>query len=317
MSLGLWNLQWLNHNSQRSYPLADWASKECSLDTNIRIPDDFILAINFAVSCALTVNIDSFYIKSLTITSNGVSICLGYNGIDDIVAVTHLAKTEDDEIITAALTGLNSFDDTVGYIAINANSSIFSLTPGYYTFEYTATAIEPDCIRPMLRGVSSIRVQTSGSYSERLYGDIVLVAGNNINIEIVSKTEYGSTIRISAVNDVNYETSCGDIDNTDLRYISTINGTSPNNNGDIAITGTNCMSVTSTANSVVLKDTCAEPCCGCAELNELESQINRLVDGSATLETFLQQLIGSVTSIESQIVGIKPAEDESDSSSSS
>ena len=303
MSLGLWNLQWLNHNSQRSYPIADWASKECEIDENIRIPDDFILAINFAVSCALSVNIDAFYVKSLTITNNGVSICLGYNGIDDIVAVTHLARTNDDEILTAALTGMNDFDDTVGYIAINARSSIFSLTPGYYTFTYDATAIEPDCIRPMLRGVSSIRIQTSGSYSERLYGDIVLVAGNNINLEILSKSDTGGTIRISAVNNPNYETSCEGTDDSEREYIRTINGVSPNANGDINITGINCMSISSGNNSIILKDTCAEPCCGCAELNELESQINRLVDGSATLETFLMQLIGSVNNIEAQLLG--------------
>lgn len=300
MSLGLWNLQWLNHNSQRSYPIADWASKKCSVSDEIRIPDDFLLAVNFAISTALTVNIDQFYVSALAISEQGVTVNIGYKDVTDIVAVSHLPRT-DDEVVTGALTGINDFDDTVGYIAINPHSSIFNLTPGYYTFNYEATALEPDCIRPMLRSVTSLRIQTSGSYSERLYGDIVLVAGNNISIDIVSHTEYQSVIRISAINDDRYTEQCGDIDNKDMRCITSINGVGGDGDGNISINGTGCLAVSGGGTAIVMTDTCAEPCCGCAEVNALEAQIDRIATGEVTLEEFLRRLVNGVESMEATV----------------
>lgn len=300
MSLGLWNLQWLNHNSQRSYPICDWASKKCSVSDEIRIPDDFLLAINFAISTALTVNIDKFYVSAIAISTQGVTVNIGYEGVTDLAAVSHLPLL-DEEVVTGALTGIDDFDDTVGYIAINPRSSIFHLTPGYYTFNYEATAIEPDCIRPMLRSVTSLRIQNAGSYSERLYGDIVLVAGNNISIDIVSTTPTQSVIRISAINDPDYSEQCGEIDNDPMNCITSINGVTGDGDGNVSINGTGCMSIGNGNSSIILDDTCAEPCCGCAETNALEAQIDRVITGEATLTTFLSKLVDGVEKLEAQV----------------
>lgn len=300
MSLGLWNLQWLNHNSQRSYPIADWASKKCSVSDEIRIPDDFLLAVNFAISTALTVNIDQFYVSAIAVSAQSVTINIGYKGVTDTAAVSHLPIT-DDEVVTGALTGINEFDDTVGYIAINPHSSIFNLTPGYYTFNYEATALEPDCIRPMLRSVTSLRIQNAGSYSDKLYGDIVLVAGNNIVLDIVRSTDTESVIRISAVKDDNYEQQCGEIDNKEMKCITSINGVTGDEEGNVSINGTSCLSVGSNNSAIVLTDTCAEPCCGCAETNALEGQIERVLTGEQTLETFVQQLVTVVEKLEIKV----------------
>ena len=300
MSLGLWNLQWLNHNSQRSYPICDWASKECDVSADIKIPDDFLLAVNFAVSTALTVNIDQFYISAISISTQGVTVTIGYNNITDTVAVSHLPRT-DDEVITGALTGINEFDDTIGYIAVNPKSTIFNLTPGYYTFGYDDTALEPDCIRPMLRSVTSLRIQTSGSYSDKLYGDIILVAGNNISLDIISKTDTQSVIRISAKNDNDYTQQCGDIDNKDMKCITSINGVTGDDDGNVTIVGTGCLGLEAGGSSIVMNDTCAEPCCGCAETNALEAQIERVLTGEKTLEDFIKQLVAGVEDLEVEI----------------
>lgn len=305
MSLGLWNLQWLNHNSQRAYPIADWASKACSVSADIKLPDDFILAINFAVSSALNVGVDKFYVKAVSIMDSGASILIGYKGYDSTVAVSHLAITDDEDILTAALTGIDEFDDTVGYIAINAKSSMFNLTPGYYTFTYNATAIEPDCIRPMIRSVTSMQIQTAGGYSERMYGDIVLVAGSNIAIDVLERSSTRNVIRISALDNKRYSRGCPERDNDERQAITAINGVTASDTGNITISGINCVSVQGGDSVIYLQDTCAQPCCGCPELNALTAQIQRLADGKSTLEGFLSELIAGVTSLETQILGSK------------
>ena len=305
MSLGLWNLQWLNHNSQRSYPICDWASKKCNISDDIELPNNFLLAINFAISTALTVNIDQFYISAIAISTHGVTVNIGYKDVSDVVAVSHLPLS-DEEVVVGALTGINDFADTVGYIAINPQSCAFRFTPGYYTFDYEATALEPDCIRPMLRSVTSLRIQTSGSYSERMYGDIVLVAGNNIALDIVSSTPERSVIRISAISSEEdmYTQKCGDIDNKEMQCITSINGVTADNMGNVTVNGVGCMEVGGSGNTLVLTDTCAEPCCGCAETNALEAQIERVVKGEVQLNEFINKLVDGVSKLETQILAM-------------
>ena len=42
MPLSTWNLEWLNHNSQRNYPIADDATGYDETGT-FKIPEDFIV----------------------------------------------------------------------------------------------------------------------------------------------------------------------------------------------------------------------------------------------------------------------------------
>lgn len=297
MPVNIWNLEWLNHNSQRSYPIADWATKACKDSSAIKLPDDFILAVSLGVNSAHSIDIDGFYIKSVLVMETGCSIVIGYNGSD--VAITHVQA--GSEQTTYSLTGLGDFYDLVGYIAVNTNSSIMQGLSGYYNFTREATCLEPDCIRPMVKTISSISVYTdSFSKGEMLYGDIILRAGANMDIR-VAKYEGSSQIVFSAVNGADLTDECECAVDKDKTPITSIGGIEADDNGNVSIIAspdTQCLKITTAENSVIIEDTCSTPCCGCAELDALYNNIKDVISGAATLRNAIENVAAKQDQIE-------------------
>lgn len=294
MPLNIWNLEWLNHNSQRSYPIADWASKECTESSAIKLPDDFILALSLGINVGHTINIDQFYIKSILVMNTGCSIIIGYEDKD--VAITHI-RTNTDQV-TYTLTGLDEFSDIVGYIAINPKSQIMSGLSGYYNFTRDATCLEADCIRPMIKTISSLKVYTDTyNTGETIYGDVVLKAGANMDIRVFSD-DGRTNIVFSAIDGSGLNRDCNcDIDDT-MTAIRTINGVHPDANGNINLIGSHCLSVDPGSHSITLEDTCAEPCCGCEELDALYNNLKDCINGATTLKKAVENLVAKQDQLE-------------------
>ena len=302
MPIGNWNLQWLNHNSQRSYPLTERATKkDLSGGGTVRIPDSFIVGLYFPVHAGLDVQIDQFYIKNILLSPVGYTVGLGYNdaqegailvGSVSIPLATHVPNT------AYAIGGINDFADSIGQMVIGRLDEIAALPQGFYEFDIEGGEIEPDAIRPMIRGVSGIRVVSVAETSETLYGDIEFVAGSNMQIEVDAEN---NKIIFNAISGEDLNTNCDCLVNPPGECIRCINGNC--GEGELFITGGDCISVTRADNRLILADTCASPCCGCAELDALKTQIDRFSDGVATLENFVTRLGSEVTQMSLVVIG--------------
>lgn len=285
MPLNIWNLEWLNHNSQRSYPIADWATKECTESSAIKLPDDFILALSIGVNACHSLDIDGFYIKSVLVMDTGCSVILGYQ--DEEVAVTHIVANSDQ--VTYALTGLGDFDDIVGYIAINPKSQILTGLSGYYNFEWEATCLEADCVRPMIKSISAFQVDDGSHVSSRMYGDIILKAGANMDITVASDGGV-NTITLSAIDGSGLSEKCECEEDSERTPIRSINGITADPNGNINLVGTSCLRISTITNGLKLEDTCSEPCCGCPELDAIYDNLKDCMDGADTLKHAVEDL---------------------------
>lgn len=303
MPIGNWNLQWINHNSQRSYPLTERATKKdlSGPDGTIRIPDSFIVGLYFPIHAGLNVSIDQFYIKNILLSPIGYTIGLGYNdpqagavlvGNANIPRSTHTPNT------AYAIGGINDFADSIGQVVIGSLEEINELPQGFYEFNIDGAELEPDTIRPMIRGVSGIRVVNVVETSETLYGDIEFVAGTNMRIDVDS---VNNKITFNAISGENLNTTCDCLVNPPGECIRCINGNC--GGGELVISGGDCISVNVSDNRLLLTDTCASPCCGCAELDALKSQIDRFSDGVATLENFVTRLGSEVTQMSLVVIG--------------
>lgn len=302
MAIGNWNLQWLNHNSQRSYPLTEKATKTDTL-TTIRLPDSFILALYFPVHAGLDVAPDRFFLKNLLITPTGYNVSVGYddNGTVYEVAAVNIAKSVHVPNRTYALAGFDSFADCVGQIVIGKLDEVEKLPPGLYTFAYADGALESDTIRPMIRGVSSLRVQNGAELSERLYGDITLIAGTNMRLGVNSGID-GPEVVFNAISGENLNVDCiCQVPDTG-ECIRCINGVC-SDDGTFTFASGPCIEITPTNNGIVITDTCAQPCCGCAELDALNGQIDRFSDGVNTLQNFVTRLSSEVTQMSLVVLG--------------
>lgn len=304
MVVGIWNLEWLNSNSQRSYPLTEAASKVDTTGT-FKIPDSLILGIYFPIHSGLVAFPERFYIRSISWFSTGISLTLGYwDGVAGIsVASVTLAFSTHSEYKTYTLVGEGDFIDCVGKIIFGKMDELISGSPGTYNFAYAASNVDSDAIRLALRGVSSFTLVNGTSVSKRIQGDVAFVAGTNMYL---TSSTVGSltSITFNAIKGEGLNIDCACVDDDDIGgCIRTINGVGPTEVGDLSMVGDACLSITSATNSILLNDVCSKPCCGCRELEAVTADLVRFGDAATSLTNFLNRLEGSVNRMNLTVLG--------------
>lgn len=294
---------WLNENQNRRYPFLDSATMLDQTGT-LRVPDELIVDLVFPVH-AVDYDLTKFYLRRLVVFAAGVVVELGYEGEPEAIAARSITEAEHVENAGYYLDGRGDFEDSVGRIAIGRINEIKKYG-GMYTFDPSATRLLPTVLRPSLKGVRAIRVvSATNEESEYLQDDIELIAGSNIELEVITTGGGDKQLRISAVNNPGYEQSCDCPDTQRGRCIETINEIPPDANGNFELKGDGCLSITALGNGVTLNDTCAEPCCGCEELDTLRSELARLGSQVATQLAFAQRLSGNMDQLRDVILASK------------
>lgn len=303
MPLRNWNLDWLVHNAARAYPL----SAECTgTDTtgSFTLPKDFIVGLELPVNAAIDADPDSFFIHQIGAYSTGYTVIVAYDdGASYIdVATALIPRYNFVRNSTYALGGIAPFDDTVGKITIGRLETLDLQPSGMWTFDHTTARLEPDCIRPILRGISSVLVRNGTEQSVRMTGDIELVPGRNIELTVDA---VAGTIRIDAVEGANLTEPCTCLGD-DSPCIKQVNGVRPTADGKIhLVSGSDCVQITSTGNQVQITDTCSKPCCGCDELEAITRDLERFLTERNTLTKFLDQLQVAVQGMSLTVLGTK------------
>lgn len=308
MPVGNWNLQWLNHNSQRSYPLTDRASKVDTTGT-FTIPDSFIVGLYWPMpvnvsNSVLSTGWSSAYISQIISSPTNYKISLSIDAT--VVAIASIPRSGHVRNTTYALTGINDYYQSTGHITIGILDEIDAQPGGLFTFDANTAEVEADAIHPLLQGVASLQVLNNGVYSEKVHGDVVIVAGENMRIYFEESAQPDNLVEkrlvFSAINGENLNAPCVCNITDEAPCITSINGvTTTNGNFNIAPNG--CISTTNIANGVTFSDICAEPCCGCTELDALTNQINRFGDGITTLQNFVTRLGSEVAQMNIVVIG--------------
>ena len=205
-----------------------------------------------------------------------------------------------------ALGGVGNFDDTVGKVVIDRLDNIDDQPPGFWTFDLVDTRLDPDAVRPMIRGVSSITCINGDQRSPKLYGDIELVAGQNMQIVPVVVSGQDPIIRFNAINgEGTVETCVCEGDSAPTEPIKKINGVTPTPSGDLAIVGSACIEVTPIENGIKISDTCAQPCCGPVELEAITRDLERLGSQATAVQDFVNRLQEAVNTMDLIVLGAK------------
>lgn len=300
---GIWGLEWLNSNSLRSYPLADSATKLDSTST-LRLPDSIILSLYFPVSPGVNIQAEKFFIRSLIVFGSGINISIGYDDgtEDDIVAATaSLAFSTHTEYKSYLLNGTGLFSDSTGSIVLGRLEDIQNLSAGAFLFSYEGGKLDTDCIRPHIRGISSIVLVNGTDRTSKLVGEIELIAGTNMQISLIAGSP--TKIRFDAVSGAGLVRECLCVtDNALAPSIRTINGISPTSNGDFTITTDESLKIEAETNGIKLVDASSKPCCGCIELEVVTKDLTRLGDAALTLQSYLNRLEGSVNAMDMTVL---------------
>lgn len=290
-------LEFLNANSQRAYPLSENSTQRDVTDS-ISIPDNFLVGMQLPVASAVETLPDNFYLRRLGVLGGAYTIEIAYDdGSSDhpIVASTSLASAGFTEYSTYALVGVNSWDDTVGRIVIGQLSGVAALPAGIYEFDPSGAALDPDVIRPLIRGVSSLATEQGGLRSSKLRNHVVLQAGRNIRLSVIEVTGQDPVIRIDAIADTDLEPClCVEQSAPCIRTINDIPGDAQQN---FTLQGDNCLKLTPITNGLQLTDECCQPCCGCAELEAVLAALRGVQSTARTLENFATRLATEQTQL--------------------
>jgi hypothetical protein len=305
--LGIWDLEWLNQNSQRRYPLTDDSSGEDASGT-FTLPNDFLVELDIPVHAGLDVSPAGFFVKSLGVYATGFLLLIGYQpttGDPVEVATAMIPRTGHRTNNVYALGGINDFADTVGKVCIGSLDGIDDQPAGQFEFNAADTRVDPDCVRPIIRGISSIIVSNGTERSERLYGDIELVADENVQLVPVIVSGQDPQIRISAVKGEGLAEECVCEGDTDDPPIKRINGIPPTAAGDFTVLGNDCLKPEGIKNGIRLSDVCSEPCCGCEELEVVTRAMEQFGSQATTLQNFINNLTSSVNNMDQVVLGSK------------
>lgn len=306
MPIGIQNLEFLNHNAQRRYPFADDADLDDETGA-FNLPDSFVVELDLTIHAGLNVGPAGFFLQSIGVYASGYGIVIGYQpaaGPAVTVASALIPRQGFTRNTVFALGGVGDFADTVGKVVIGRLDDIDAQPPGFWQFTLAAARLDPDAVRPIIRGLASVVCVNGDQRSVPLYGDIELVAGSNMQIVPIIQAGHDPIIRFSAISGEGTVDTClctGDAAVT--RPIDRINGIPATPGGDFAIVGSACIQIVPIANGVRIVDACSAPCCGCAELERITRDLDRLNAQELTVEGFVARLGAAVDAMSLVVLG--------------
>ena len=283
--MAIYNLEFLNENSLRTYPLKE--------DTNIlfegiQLPNELLVDAMFVMASTTDVLSPEFTILLARVVRLQASIALYFTDKDGLSLGSVVISHEHKKYDTYYLSQIDElYDDSINKVVIGLEDELtdIDLPIGDYTFN---SELSPHCIRPALRGVRSLSVVNGVSISDKLYGNVILKAGDNIALGVSD-----NTITISALDTTDTKEEC---DNCEEEYpkficIKTINSVQPDGNGNIELVPGTCLNIeTSGAHELAITDTCSVPCCGCEELEAITTHLNTVDVNVASLSSNLDKL---------------------------
>ena len=298
-------LELLNAHSHRSYPFTE-AATQTDTTGSFTVPDDFLLYLEFPIHAGLDVLPDKFYISKIAIYGTGYAVTISYDDGSSSppeVATAQIAKDTHTEYDFYNLPGKNTFSDSSGKIVIGKLDTIDALPPGQYLFDTDGGALEADVFHPMIQYVSAVVLRNGTEVSQRIQGDIEIIAGTNISLTPIIVTGQRPKIRIDAIDGEGLNDDCICDDESEGPCIRTINGVTPTPTGDFTLLGSTCLEVEPISNGLRLTDVCSEPCCGCVELANLTQELELFGSAATTVRGFVNRLQSEVTQFHQTILG--------------
>lgn len=295
------NIEWLNQNMLRAYPLREDSDftpllPEGAEAIGLRLPTCLVTDFSFTLAFdAVDGTVPS--ITGVSHASDGFSVEISLGS--SVLASTTIRMSEHTPNKAYRLVGEGDNADCGGWIVLgDLERAAEELPEGVYRFRPGQVPFEVSTLRMAPRGVRSITAV--GKYGLKtyapLYGNVKIIAGSDMSVRNVAGD---NAIWLQAESRTGYErTKQCDCGTVSTRRVVSINGMEVEK---VTIVGAgDCVSVTNDTgkNTVNIADTCSTPCCGCAELNFVESAV-------ATINKSLETLRGYAEALRSRVAELK------------
>lgn len=282
--------EWLNANSVRNYPIQENATRQ-DVSGKFIIPNDLLVAIQ--VNFSRDYLGGTFYIGKVSSGDETVSITLSFQAADlqvspvDVVTVAiKIAQHTPYSHYSFVGDGLHSA--VVGSIGVGELSSTRDEGLGLFEFSYATTPLEVNCLFISTPALKNVEVYSGTTLM--YVADQILKLRAGRNIKLTYEGEGTDTIRIDAISGENLTLPSECENARELPpCIRTINGVAPNEDGELFINGSDCISIEELEGGLVIKDLCSKSCCGCDELQQLMDGLQAVKDQEVQLRELIRQ----------------------------
>jgi len=295
---GIRSIEWYAHNEVRAYPLTVTADGVSS-DGTFTLPNSAVLSLYLHLPWSRDVDPSRFFISQLVNAGGFLELTLSYKPPATAavtVATSRIVLQASAIPAVRELSPVDGWADVAGSVTFGTSVSLSSLPLGVFTFDFTSTQLEVDCIRPSARNLSGLLVESAEETFELATGTVNLRAGQNIRLR-VQETGNQRDIWIDAISgeNLNVDCECGDVLTNPVR---TINMVQPGINGNIDLIGAKCLNIAATTGVLSLDNPCSTPCCGCEEAEALQEAINLFGPQLNSLANFAPRLASQMDRIE-------------------
>lgn len=295
---GLRNVEWLNHNSARRYPLAVDAT--CTdLSGSFQLPNDFIVELNLRVRWDVNYLPNRFFISSISTSADSIVFDIAFSG-DDVLRVgrVSIAVPSHQENKSYSITTFDTFADSKGFVTIGELGNLLRQPAGRFIFSLPDTRFDEDVITPQLRAVTAIQVANGDDTTTELTGVVRLTAGVGTRLRSIVAPGGPTQVFIDSIGSEGLRSPC-DCGDTSGEPIRSVNGISAPN---IELIGSECLAVSASESILTLINSCSQPCCGPREAEVLTQQLELLQSQFPSLNAFVAQLLARVAQLEGSIL---------------
>lgn len=260
------NQGWYDKNESRQFPLADDAT---AIDVNGNRLNDGLIA-DLVLTVPQDVLPEQVHLLNVSGFGTGLVVSIGINGVLAAAATIPSTHSEYDGY-TIVGTGIGN--GITGRVVIGQLSVFQDYVTQSLEFSLDAGKLASSVVRPRIGGVERIVLRDFQNQTYELNENVTLQGGNNVDITAAGSSLFQIHVSGGVVVD---DGLSGNTDNAGNRPIRSINGVQPNANGELTLLGTNCLKLNPETNGIGLEDSCAQPCCGCDELEVVKTAANNI-----------------------------------------
>lgn len=276
------NLDFLNANALRNYPLKEGVSR-VSVDAPFTIPNNFMVDMQIAVSYDPT---KRYYVSRLANLEDFITIEISDDS-DALVGSFTIDVANHWQYKDYYLVPTENFENATGIVCITSLTGIQEVGAGVFTFTLANAELETRASVPALKGINRLIFTNNSGESYTLTGNVTLVARQNLRFKV--DEDDANKIYLDAGNGLGLNTECADL----VQCIKTINGIPPDSEGNFTLDFSDCatLSTIPAGTGLLLEDICCKPCVGCDDIEELTSRLMTSETGLLQLRNYYDSLL--------------------------
>jgi hypothetical protein len=308
-------LEFLNQNMHRNYPLQD--TQVVVSEDGVYLPSSFLVDLKMSIPCKLgdsNINAANFFVSAVNHYSASVQVVISYQYDAEHsfeCACSPAIVTADGsypEVVTLtpaagipADTKWDPLRNLTGELWIGSTQEVANVSSLKFTYEHAA--INPTLITKIVRVdeiMSSVTVLVGDDVLGTISGEMKLKAGAGIAFVLDTNTNE-LTIKL---DETWLSEQIQEIMATEVGTpLKSINGITPDSEGNLSIGGMDCTEVNNVAYGITISNPCSRPCCGdeSGDVADIQASQGLLKDQVERLTQSLNAFIISLNNVETRL----------------